>query len=78
MREITGGSDRATVAGGNVREVVQALEVLYPGLRGLLMKDDRLRKGIAVAVDGKIVRRGLYEPLQSRSEVHFLPALGAG
>ena len=37
-----------------------------------------LGKGIAVAVDGRIVRRGLYEPLRSDSETHFIPALGAG
>ena len=78
MREITGGSDRKTVDGGNVREAIQALEVIYPALRGRLMQDDRLQKGIAVAVDGRIVRRGLYEPLESASEVYFLPALGAG
>ena len=37
-----------------------------------------LGKGIAVAVDGRIVRRGLYEPLRSDSETHFITALGAG
>ena len=34
--------------------------------------------GIAITVDGRIVRRGLYETLQSDSEIHFIPALGAG
>jgi molybdopterin synthase sulfur carrier subunit len=78
MREMTGGTEKVAVNGANVREVIQALESLYPNLVGLLIKNDQLGKGIAVAVDGRIVRRGLYEPLQSDSEIHFIPALGAG
>jgi molybdopterin converting factor small subunit len=78
MREVTGGTEKVTVEAANVREAIRALEGLYPGLVGLLIQNDQLGKGIAVAVDGRIVRRGLYEPLQSDSEIHFIPALGAG
>ena len=78
MRKVTGGTEKVTVAAANVREAIHVLEGLYPGLVGLLMQNDQLGKGIAVAVDGRIVRRGLYEPLQSDSEIHFIPALGAG
>jgi sulfur carrier protein ThiS len=42
------------------------------------MKDDLLQKGVAIAVDGKIVHRGLYEPVSQESEIHFFPALGGG
>ena len=78
MREVTGGTEKVIVEAANVREAIRALEGLYPGLVGLLIQNDQLGKGIAVAVDGRIVRRGLYEPLQSDSEIHFIPALGAG
>ena len=78
MREVTGGTEKVTVEAANVREAIRALEGLYPGLVGLLIQNDQLGKGIAIAVDGRIVRRGLYEPLQSDSEIHFIPALGAG
>ena len=78
MREVTGGTEKVTVEAANVREAIRALEGLYPGLVGLLIQNDHLGKGIAIAVDGRIVRRGLYEPLQSDSEIHFIPALGAG
>jgi molybdopterin converting factor small subunit len=78
MREVTGGIEKVTVEATNVREAIRALENLYPDLAGLLIQNDQLGKGIAVAVDGRIVRRGLYEPLQSDSEIHFIPALGAG
>ena len=78
MREVTGGTEKVTVEATNVREAIRALENLYPDLAGLLIQNDQLGKGIAVAVDGRIVRRGLYEPLQSDSEIHFIPALGAG
>ena len=78
MREVTGGTEKVTVEAANVREAIRALEGLYPSLVGLLIQNDQLGKGIAIAVDGRIVRRGLYEPLQSDSEIHFIPALGAG
>ena len=78
MREMTGGTEKVTVDGTNVREAIRTLESLYPDLAGLLIQNDQLGKGIAVAVDGRIVRRGVYEPLRSDSEVHFIPALGAG
>ena len=78
MREVTGGIENVTVEAANVREAIRALEGLYPNLVGLLIQNDQLGTGIAVAVDGRIVRRGLYEPLQSNSEIHFIPALGAG
>ena len=78
MREITGGTEKVTVDGDNVREAIRALESLYPDLAGLLIQNNQLGKGIAVAVDGRIVRRGLYESLRRDSEIHFIPALGAG
>ena len=78
MREMTGGTEKVTVDGTNVREAIRTLESLYPDLAGLLIQNDQLGKGIAVAVDGRIVRRGVYEPLRSDSEFHFIPALGAG
>ncbi|MDP6030450.1 MAG: MoaD/ThiS family protein [Arenicellales bacterium] len=78
MRETAGGSERVRVSGDNVRKIIQELELRYPGLKGRLMKDDLLQKGVAIAVDGKIVHRGLYEPVSQESEIHFFPALGGG
>ena len=78
MREMTGGAETATVDGANVCEVIRILESRYPNLAGLLIQNDQRGKGIAGAVDGRIVRRGLYDPLRSDSEIHYIPALGAG
>ena len=78
MRDMTGGAETATVDGANVCEVIRILESRYPNLAGLLIQNDQRGKGIAGAVDGRIVRRGLYEPLRSDSEIHFIPALVAG
>jgi molybdopterin converting factor small subunit len=78
MLEMTGGAEKATVDGANVCEVIRILESRYPNLAGLLIQNDQRGKGIAGAVDGRIVRRGLYEPLRSDSEIRFIPALGAG
>ena len=75
--------------GATVREVIDALEVSYPGLKDRLVQVDgslaggsshqtRLRPNIALVVDGVTSRQGLRHPLSEKSEVHFVPALSGG
>jgi sulfur-carrier protein len=78
LRDLTGGRETVTVAGNTVREVVEALERLYPGVRARLCDGDALRRGLAVAVDTQVARLGLNEPVGETSEVHFLPAISGG
>jgi molybdopterin synthase sulfur carrier subunit len=82
-RDLTGGDEKATVPGDTVREVIENLEARYPGVRARLYRDsdERLRPGVAVVVDGVVIRgqsRALREPLTETSEVHFLPAISGG
>ncbi len=78
LRDLTGGVESLEVPGGTVREAIDQLEASYPGVKERLYDGDRLRPGIAVAVDGAISRKRLRHRLEAGSEVHFLPAISGG
>jgi molybdopterin synthase sulfur carrier subunit len=78
MRDLTGGKERVTVEGDTVRQVIDGLDRLYPGLRQRLCEEDRLREGMMVVVDGVVSRQKLRQRLNPASEVHFLPAISGG
>ena len=78
MRDLTGGEATVTVAGRTVRQVVDALDAAYPGMRERLCDGDRLSRSISVAVDGTVSRLGMLQAVADGSEVHFLPAVAGG
>ena len=78
MQNLTQGQQQIPVEGATVRQVVDALEALYPGFKARIVEDERIRTEIAVAVDGEVVTSGLRAKVGPQSEVHFLPALAGG
>jgi molybdopterin synthase sulfur carrier subunit len=78
LRDLTNGQETVTAPGATVRQVIDSLDAVYPGIRDRLCDANVLRPGIAVAVDTQLARRGLGEPVADTSEVHFLPAIGGG
>lgn len=78
MRDLTGGQETVTVAGATVRQIIEALDRLYPGMKDRLCDHQGLRSGIAVAVDTQVTRLGLLQPVNENSEVHFVPAIAGG
>src|ERR1043166_5491991 len=78
LRDLTGGQETVTVAGTTVRQVIEALDHNYPGIKARLCDDQGLRSGIAVAVDAQIARLGLLQSVGENSEVHFVPAIAGG
>jgi molybdopterin synthase sulfur carrier subunit len=78
LRELTGGQETVSVSGATVRQVIDALERDYPGLKDRLCAGGALRPGISVAVDTQVATLGLAQPVGTNSEVHFLPAIGGG
>jgi molybdopterin converting factor small subunit len=77
-RDLTGDVVEVNVAAGTVRQLVNALEERFPGLRERAVMDDALRPGLAVAINGTVSRLGLRQPVPAGAEVHFLPAIGGG
>ena len=78
MRELTGGLERVAVSGEKVRDLIDALEGRYPGLKARLVEDEALRRGIVLTIDGVANRQGLRAKVEPDSEVHFVPAIGGG
>jgi len=75
---LTKGVKEVEVEARNVRQVVEALEARFPGIKERLVEDGQLRPNLAVSVDGEIGRMGLMEKVATESEVHFIPAIGGG
>lgn len=78
MRPLTQQKDRVPVEGKTLRQIVENLEVEYPGMKELLVENDRVRPGLALAIDGVIATTGLMAPVPEEAEVQILPALGGG
>jgi molybdopterin synthase sulfur carrier subunit len=78
LRDVTGGLAEVEADGATVRELVAALEQLFPGIRERLCSGDELSPALQVSIDGTFSRRGLAAKVQPGSEVHFLPVFGGG
>lgn len=78
LQKMTGGIKQVDLEAKNVRQVIEELERLYPGIKDRLVEDGAIRSNLAVAIDGEIARMGLLEKVGENSEVHFVPAIGGG
>lgn len=78
MRRLTGGLAEVQASGATVREVIDDLEMHYPGIKARLIGEDRLKPNIALVVDGVTSKQGLKHVVNEASEVHFVPAISGG
>ncbi len=78
LQSATGGVKQVDVAARNVRQVIEQLEEMFPGIAGRLMEDGEIRSNLAVDVDGEVARMGLMQRVSETSEIHFVPAIGGG
>ena len=79
LKHLTNGMHTVEIEGQNIRELIESLDLTYPGIKSRLCdNNDKIRAEIAVAVDGQIVTTGMRTRVASDSEVHFLPALSGG
>lgn len=78
LQAATGGVKEVEVEARNVRQVIERLDELFPGIGDRLIEDGDIRSNLAVAVDGEVTRMGLLERVREDTEVHFVPAIGGG
>ena len=78
LTSLTQGDSQPVVMGTTVGELVDQLEIRYPGIKKRLLDGDRLRSDLAVFVDGSVRRDGLKCEVSADSEVHFIPAIAGG
>jgi molybdopterin synthase sulfur carrier subunit len=78
LQSLSSGTTQVSIEATSVRQIIDRLEALYPGMKAALVDEDDLHPHIAVAVDGEVSVLGLVERVEEDSEVHFIPALGGG
>jgi molybdopterin converting factor small subunit len=78
MRKLTGGRDRVTVSGKNLREAIADLDRQFPGIAGQLMEDGDIKASVAVSIDGEVGTNGVLDAIRENSEIHFLPQISGG
>ena len=78
LQPMTSGVKQVDLEARNVRQVIDRLDELYPGMKARLVEDGKIRTNVAVAIDGEVARMGLMEKVGETSEVHFVPAIGGG
>ncbi|RMF84019.1 MAG: molybdopterin synthase sulfur carrier subunit [Nitrospinota bacterium] len=78
LRSLTRGTEKVTVAGTTLREVLDNLDRLYPGLKERLCEGGQVRPHITIVVDGEMGVEGLHHPIGEQSEIHFIPAISGG
>ena len=78
LQSLTEGAKKVDCDARTVRQVIERLEELYPGIKGRLVEDGAIRSNLAVAIDGDLAIMGMLEKVGENSEVHFVPAIGGG
>ena len=78
LQKLTDGTKTLELDAKNVRQVIEELEKLYPGMQDRLMEVDDIREGLAVVVDGDVAIMGMLTKVGENSEVHFVPAIAGG
>ena len=78
MRTLTGGRDRVTVSGKNLREAIADLDRQFPGIAKQLVEDGDIKASIAVSIDGEVGTNGVLDTIRENSEIHFMPQISGG
>ena len=78
LHTMSGGVKQVDFEAKNVRQVIDGLDQLYPGMKDSLMEEGKIKPSLAVAIDGEVARMGLLDRLKDDCEVHFVPAIGGG
>lgn len=78
LHRFTGGVKQLELPAKTVGEVVDQLDDRFPGIRQRMCEGNRLKPGLAVAVDSRISDLGMLQPIDLENEVHFVFAVGGG
>ena len=78
LQSLTAGVKQVDLNARNVRQIIEQLEELYPGMKDRLVEDGEIRPNLAIAIDGDVAIMGMLEKVEENSEVHFVPAIGGG
>ena len=81
LQNVTGGEKEVNVDPGQVKDIIENLEVKYPGIKERLMDDSgELRRFVNIYIDEEDVRflEGMDTSVSEGSEVSIIPAVAGG
>ena len=78
MQDLTGGQRKVKVEGATIRQVVNNLEKVYPGIKERLVEDNEIRSTISIFIDGDITDATILDTVDENNEITFLPAISGG
>ncbi len=81
LRQLTGGAGEIAVEGSTVREALESLDALHPGIGERLLDDDgALRRFVNLFLADEDVRflEGLDTPVTSGQTLSVVPAVAGG
>ena len=78
MRDLTHGRTVLRVNAQSLKQLIEAMDLEYPGIKYRLYESGQLRKDIMVIVDGKALKTGLEQTLTDESEIRFIPIVTGG
>lgn len=77
-RDLTAGKARIIIEGTTVREVIDTLDTLYPGIKDRLLIESKLRNNISVLIDGEVSYERLRQKVSPDTEISFVPVIAGG
>ena len=78
LQSLTAGTKQVDLEARNIRQVIEQLDEMYPGIKDRLVENGEIRPNLAIAIDGDVAIMGMLEKVGENSEVHFVPAIGGG
>ena len=80
LRTLTEGEDEVSVEGGNVAQVIDALEAAHPGLKDRLVDDKGVRRFVNLYANDEDIRflDGLETLLADGDTLSIIPAIAGG
>jgi len=72
LQSATDGQAEVDVVAKNFKQVIDALDKNYPGLR------EQLAQGVSLAIDGVIYKESWFTPVLPDSEVVLMPLMAGG
>lgn len=80
LRTLTGGEEQVSAAGANVKELVDNLEVKFPGIKERIADEKGIRRFVNVYLGDEDIRflDGLDTKLEDGDEISIVPAIAGG
>ena len=72
LRQHAEGQAEVEVEASTFKELLDALSARYPGLQ------PQIRRGVSVAIDGRVYREAWFTPIRPDSEVVLMPFMVGG